>query len=205
MTWRGALLGFTPAAEAVSGDASIHVDVDALTGNAAFMSLERWMAGQPPGLEGTGTTWGDGDLRYDIAVRGNTFRETGGDDGRLTGIFTGASHGRRRRDAGAIRPDGGVRSVARVDCRDRPRAATPFPAGAAPRRRLGTHRRGASISRPAAGTVRALNLQHRKGQLCRRSKSSIVETFRGILPSGKYPSFFFVTSRSNRHPAMAGT
>ena len=31
----------------------------------------------------------EGDLAYTIAVSGNTFRETGGDDGRLTEIFTG--------------------------------------------------------------------------------------------------------------------
>ena len=37
-------------------------------------------------------TWGDGDLAYRISVRGNTFRETGGDAGRVTGIFTGRSH-----------------------------------------------------------------------------------------------------------------
>ena len=46
----------------------------------------------PPGAAGTGTQWLDGDLGYAIAVRGNTFAETGGDDGRLTGIFTGQSH-----------------------------------------------------------------------------------------------------------------
>ena len=36
--------------------------------------------------------WDDGDLSYVIAVRGNTFRETGGDEGRLTGVFVGAAH-----------------------------------------------------------------------------------------------------------------
>lgn len=35
---------------------------------------------------------GNGDLRYFIAVRGNTFRETGGDEGILTGIFVGRNH-----------------------------------------------------------------------------------------------------------------
>ena len=92
VTWRGALVGLTPDAAAVTGDASIHVDVEALTGNAAFTSLEQWAPMQPPSLEGTGMMWGDGDLRYDIAVRSNTFRETGGDAGRLTGIFTGRRH-----------------------------------------------------------------------------------------------------------------
>ncbi len=39
-----------------------------------------------------GTTWGDGALHYSIAVRGNTFHETGGDAGRLAEFFTGTSH-----------------------------------------------------------------------------------------------------------------
>ena len=38
----------------------------------------------------TGTMWGDGNL--DIAVRGNTFQQTGGDEGILTGMFTGLQH-----------------------------------------------------------------------------------------------------------------
>ncbi len=91
-TWTGALLGLTPAAEAVAGDAAIIVDLLELTGSTSFVALESWAAGAAPGAAGTGTTWLDGDLDYTIAVRGNTFRETGGDDGTLTGIFTGAAH-----------------------------------------------------------------------------------------------------------------
>ena len=41
---------------------------------------------------GTGATWHDGDLRYDIEVRGNTFVQTGGDDGTVTGAFFGPEH-----------------------------------------------------------------------------------------------------------------
>ena len=90
-TWTGALLGFSGRAP-VAGDAEIGVTLATLTGRADFTSLETWAAGAAPGAEGSGTTWLDGDLGYTIAVRGNTFRETGGDDGRLTGIFTGRSH-----------------------------------------------------------------------------------------------------------------
>ena len=90
-TWSGALLGFSGQAP-VAGDAEIGVDLGTLAGTADFTSLESWAAGTAPGEAGTGATWGDGDLGYMIAVSGNTFRETGGDDGRLTGIFTGASH-----------------------------------------------------------------------------------------------------------------
>ncbi len=91
-TWNGTLLGLTLDAEAVAGDAAIGVDIGTLAGRADFTALESWTAGAAPGEVGTGTMWGDGDLGYSIAVRGNTFKQTGGDDGILTGIFTGESH-----------------------------------------------------------------------------------------------------------------
>ena len=102
-SWNGELVGFTPDAEAVMGDAAITVNISSLRGTAAFIGLEHWSARQAPGATGTGTTWGDGDLRYNIAVNSNdaatgkagampTFKETGGDSGRLTGVFTGHQH-----------------------------------------------------------------------------------------------------------------
>ncbi len=101
--WDGDLVGFTPAAEAVMGDAEIQVNISSLRGTAEFTDLEHWGARQAPGAEGTGTIWGDGDLNYVIAVSSNdaaagkagatpTFREIGGDAGRLTGVFTGHGH-----------------------------------------------------------------------------------------------------------------
>ena len=63
-----------------------------LAGRTDFTNLETWAARTVPGEAGTGTRWLDGDLGYTIAVRGNTFRETGGDDGRVTGIFVGREH-----------------------------------------------------------------------------------------------------------------
>ena len=90
--WIGTMLGFTPAAEAVAGEAAIGVNLGTMAGRADFTSLETWTAEAAPGEAGTGAMWLDGDLGYIIAVHGNTFRETGGDDGRLTGIFTGQSH-----------------------------------------------------------------------------------------------------------------
>ncbi len=92
VTWNGDLLGFTPGASAVTGDAEISVDLSRLSGVASFDQLESWAPGQAPGAVGSGSMWGDGDLGYTIAVRGNTFRETGGDDGILTGIFVGQNH-----------------------------------------------------------------------------------------------------------------
>ena len=92
--WRGALLGLTPDAAVVGGDARIGVDLATMGGRADFTGLETWGPNMPPGARGTGATWLDGDLGYAIAVRGNTFRETdaSADEGRLTGIFTGAAH-----------------------------------------------------------------------------------------------------------------
>ncbi len=89
-TWSGALVGWTPGRMAVTGDAKVSVDIGPLTGRADFTGLEQW--GSTPGVAGTGVQFGDGDLGYTIRVNGNTFRETGGDTGRVTGIFVGRSH-----------------------------------------------------------------------------------------------------------------
>ena len=91
-TWEGALLGFTPNAEPVAGDAQIGVNVATMRGTAEFTALESWAARAALGAAGTGAQWLDGDLAYTIAVTGNAFRQTGGDAGTLTGIFVGRSH-----------------------------------------------------------------------------------------------------------------
>ena len=91
-TWTGLLLGFTPDEAPVAGDAELGINLDDLTGQADFTSLESWAAGETPGDVSTGAVWGDGDLAYSIAVTGNTFKQTGGDDGLLTGAFFGESH-----------------------------------------------------------------------------------------------------------------
>ena len=85
-SWTGALVGFTPSSDRVVGAAGISVNLGSMNGSAAFTGLST--------IETDGTTpqWRDGELRYTIAVRGNTFRETGGDAGRLTGAFAGRSH-----------------------------------------------------------------------------------------------------------------
>lgn len=89
VSWAGRLLGLTPGAEAVAGDAELSVDLGTMRGSADFTGLEQWAADAAPGAPGTGTMWNDGDLRYDIEVRGNTFVQTGGDDGTVTGAFFG--------------------------------------------------------------------------------------------------------------------
>ena len=81
-TWTGLLLGWSRG-NAVSGDAEIGVNLGTMHGNADFTELTRM---------DTNTQWLDGDLAYTISVDGNTFRETGGDAGRLTGVFVGLDH-----------------------------------------------------------------------------------------------------------------
>ena len=90
--WEGRLLGFTPEAQPVAGSAQLGIDLSALSGDLDFQSLEWWAAGLPPGAVGTGQQWGDGDLSYDIQVRDNTFIQTGGDAGTVTGAFFGPQH-----------------------------------------------------------------------------------------------------------------
>ena len=92
VTWFGRLLGFTPAAEAVGGAADLAVELETLDGQLDFTELEHWGANADPGPLGSGRIWGDGDLRYQLNVHGNTFVQTGGDEGTVTGAFFGAAH-----------------------------------------------------------------------------------------------------------------
>ena len=91
-SWNGALLGVTPAAEAVAGDARLTVELRTLDAELAFTGLERWGVEEAPGGAGSGTSWGDGDLEYAVAIRGNSFHRTGGDDGEVAGAFFGPAH-----------------------------------------------------------------------------------------------------------------
>ena len=91
-SWIGRLLGFSLAEEVVGGAAEMEVNLRTLTGQLDFTELEFWAVNRSPGMTGTGTIWGDGDLRYTINVRGNTFHQSGGDEGTVTGAFFGASH-----------------------------------------------------------------------------------------------------------------
>ena len=91
-SWNGALLGVTPAAETVAGQARLTVELRTLDADLAFSGLEHWGVEVAPGRAGTGTRWGDGDLEYSVEIRGNTFHRTGGDDGEVVGAFFGAAH-----------------------------------------------------------------------------------------------------------------
>ena len=91
-TWSGRLLGLTPAMEVVGGGAGLTIQLDTLDGALDFTDLESWPSGGAPVGVGTGALWGDGDLNYQVSVRGNTFVRTGGDPGEVTGAFFGGSH-----------------------------------------------------------------------------------------------------------------
>ena len=91
VAWNGALLGFAPDGSPIAGEAKLTVDLGSLTGRADFTELEEYSS---PKLQDAGywSTWEDGDLGYNIAVSGNTIRETGGDEGILTASFVGKQH-----------------------------------------------------------------------------------------------------------------
>ena len=91
-SWSGELVGFTPEARPVVGDADLIVALDTLAGDLEFTELEQLPAGETPGSGGDWNPWGDGALGYDIEVRGNTFVRTGGDEGIITGAFLGTRH-----------------------------------------------------------------------------------------------------------------
>ena len=80
--WSGALLGATPSGQVVIGDSRLAVDLADLGGQLDFTGME---------FDGGGR-WGDGDLGYSVEVRGNTFFQTGGDAGEVTGAFFGPRH-----------------------------------------------------------------------------------------------------------------
>ena len=92
VSWTGRLLGFTPGLQAVGGAADLSVELPTLDGQLDFSGLEHWPANTAPGQVGSGGQWGDGDLQYVLAVRGNTFEHTGGDAGAVTGAFFGHHH-----------------------------------------------------------------------------------------------------------------
>ena len=81
---------FTP----VGGAADLTVELATLDGQLDFTNLEHWPteSNVAPGMVGSGETWGDGDLHYMVDVRGNTFVQTGGDEGTITGAFFGPVH-----------------------------------------------------------------------------------------------------------------
>ena len=96
-SWTGRLLGFTSNSESLTGATDLTINLSTLRGRIDFSGLEHWGVNAAPGPIGSGTMWNDGDLRYGVIVRGNTFIQSGGDAGEVTGAFFGARHGRNGR------------------------------------------------------------------------------------------------------------
>ena len=91
-SWAGVLMGFDRnTSHTVIGRADMSVELASLAGDLDFTGLQSWPF-PSDAVHGTGALWGDGDLAYTIRVRGNTFVQTGGDEGIITGAFFGASH-----------------------------------------------------------------------------------------------------------------
>ena len=94
-TWNGALLGFTPQAHTVTGSARIGMNLASMSGNADFTGLESWGTLAAPGVQGEGTTWGRGELRYSIVSSSYGFLadpRTSRDEGDVAGFFVGSGH-----------------------------------------------------------------------------------------------------------------
>ena len=92
-TYDGRLLGFTNDTSTIAGRANLSVRQATLNGDLSFTDLETWQPGIAPGATGTGTAFSSGtSLNYRIAITGNAFVQTGGDDGEINGAFFGRSH-----------------------------------------------------------------------------------------------------------------
>ena len=85
-SWSGAMVGYTDAAQGVTGDASLTVNLDSLSGSAAFSSITH---------RADGTPWANGmDLTTGIDVSGNRISSTAADDSwkGFDGTFRGNGH-----------------------------------------------------------------------------------------------------------------
>ena len=91
-TWTGRLLGFTSESESLAGATDLTINLTTLRGQIDFTGLEHWGVNATPGAIGSGMMWNDGDLRYSVIVRGNSFIQSGGAAGQVTGAFFGPGH-----------------------------------------------------------------------------------------------------------------
>ena len=75
----------------MAGAAGLSVDLATLAGQLDFTGLEYWDDAEPAAV-GSGSRFGSGVLNYTVQVSGNTFAQTGGDAGIVTGAFLGQGH-----------------------------------------------------------------------------------------------------------------
>ena len=79
--WKGQMIGYTDQGQQATGDAGISVELDSLTGTAAFTDIRT-----------SGSLWGP-NLSSSIGVTGNHFAATGSDPRlHVQGQFRGAGH-----------------------------------------------------------------------------------------------------------------
>ena len=77
--WSGGLIGYG-FESLVAGNAALSIGLSSLRGNLAFTDLWEWTDLEDFSSE-SAVRWGNGDLHYRVRVRGNTFVQTGGDEG----------------------------------------------------------------------------------------------------------------------------
>ena len=90
-SWTGVMAGQVPHGDIIGAGAELSVDLRDLDGQLDFTQM-RYMSALVDPTISVGDPWRDGDLSYSIAVRGNTFVQTGGDAGIVTGAFFGTGH-----------------------------------------------------------------------------------------------------------------
>ncbi|MCE2453342.1 MAG: hypothetical protein J4F48_11050 [Nitrospinae bacterium] len=84
-TWEGALLGFTPSGQKITGNTRLDVHLTDLMGELQFLNLEY----------SNNSTWGDGGLEYSVHIEKNSFHNWGHeskDAGDVFGAFFGRNH-----------------------------------------------------------------------------------------------------------------
>ena len=84
--WGGMMAGISSDFDPImiGAAADLSVDLADLDGRLDFTQMRH--------VTDSSIVWGDGDLAYLIEVRGNTFVQTGGDAGIVTGAFFGTGH-----------------------------------------------------------------------------------------------------------------
>ena len=90
-SWTGLMAGNVPDGDIIGAGAELSVDLRHLDGQLDFTQM-RYMSSLVDPTISVGDPWRDGDLSYLIEVRGNTFVQTGGDAGIVTGAFFGTGH-----------------------------------------------------------------------------------------------------------------
>ena len=85
------MAGLVPGGDLIGAGVDLVVTLHDRDGRLDFTQM-RYMSSLVDPKISVGDAWGDGDLRYFVDILGNTFIQTGGDAGVVTGAFFGRSH-----------------------------------------------------------------------------------------------------------------